>query len=444
MTAGQPAQWGDEYSESARRHEHERLLAVRNEIHQTILDNVDPKVLQSLTKTALMDRIKTVSREVAEKYRLSLTATTRERLYGAVRAELRGFGPIQELLEDPSVSEIMVNGPHQVYVERYGKIESTDIAFADDAHVRRIIEKIISPLGRWIDETSPTVDARLPDGSRVNAVIPPVARNGPTITIRKFTQDALTPSDLVEFGTVTNEMMDFLQACVLARLNIIVSGGTGSGKTTTLNVLSSFIPQNQRIITIEDAAELQLRQDHVISLESRPPNLEGSGEVTIRHLVRNALRMRPDRIVVGEVRGAEALDMLQAMNTGHDGSLSTVHSNEPRDTLSRLETMVLMAGTALPSRAIREQVASAVDLILHQSRFSDGQRRITHITEVQGIEVDTITLQDTYRFEEEGVDEAGGILGKYVYTGLRPKFAEKLLRRGIELPATLAEAWKRS
>ncbi len=444
MTTGQPAQWGDEYSESARRHEHERLLAVRNEIHQTILDNTDPKVLQSLTKAALMDRIKTVSREVAEKYRLSLTATTRERLYGAVRAELRGFGPIQELLEDPSVSEIMVNGPHQVYVERYGKIESTDIAFADDAHVRRIIEKIISPLGRWIDETSPTVDARLPDGSRVNAVIPPVARMGPTITIRKFTEDVLTPSDLVEFGTATNEMMDFLRACVLARLNIIVSGGTGSGKTTTLNVLSSFIPHNQRIITIEDAAELQLRQDHVISLESRPPNLEGSGEVTIRHLVRNALRMRPDRIVVGEVRGAEALDMLQAMNTGHDGSLSTVHSNEPRDTLSRLETMVLMAGTVLPSRAIREQVSSAVDLIIHQSRFSDGRRRMTHITEVQGIEIDTITLQDTYRFEQEGADEAGGILGKHVYTGLRPKFAEKLLRRGIELPATLAEAWQRS
>ncbi len=444
MTTGQAAQWGDQYSEPARRHEHEKLLAVRNEIHQTILDNTDPKVLQSLSKAALMDRIKTVSREVAEKYRLSLTATTRERLYGAVRAELRGFGPIQELLEDPSVSEIMVNGPHQVYVERYGKIEATDIAFADDAHVRRIIEKIISPLGRWIDETSPTVDARLPDGSRVNAVIPPVARKGPAVTIRKFTEDALTPSDLVEFGTVTEEMMDFLRACVLARLNIIVSGGTGSGKTTTLNVLSSFIPDNQRIITIEDAAELQLRQDHVVSLESRPPNLEGTGEVTIRHLMRNALRMRPDRIVVGEVRGPEALDMLQAMNTGHDGSLSTVHSNEPRDTLSRLETMVLMAGTVLPSRAIREQVASAVDLIIHQSRFSDGRRRITHITEVQGIEVDTITLQDTYRFEQEGADEAGEILGKQVYTGLRPKFAEKLLRRGIELPATLAEAWQRS
>ncbi len=439
----QEAQWEDGYLQSAKQQEQEQLFKVRDEIHQHLLDNTDPKVLQHLAEDALMDKIQGITAQVAQKYRLALTANTRERLYAAVHAELRGFGPLQELLDDSSVSEIMVNGSQQVYVERYGKLELTDVAFSSDSHVRRIIEKIIAPLGRWIDETSPMVDARLPDGSRVNAIIPPVLRNGPTITIRKFAEDPLTPEALVNLGTTTAEMMEFMRACVVARLNIIVSGGTGGGKTTTLNVLSSFIPPGQRIITIEDAAELQLRQEHILSMESRPPNLEGSGEVTIRQLLRNALRMRPDRIVIGEVRGGEALDMLQAMNTGHDGSLSTVHSNGPRDTLSRLETMVLMAGTELPSRAIREQVASALDLIIHQARFADGHRRITHITEVQGIESGTITLQDIYRYEQRGVDEDGTIIGTPSYTGLRPKFAEKLLTQGIELPAGLADAWAR-
>ncbi len=441
MAVTQPTSRGERYWGSAKQQEQEKLLEVRDDIHQAILDEVEPKLLDTLSEEALMERIRGTTAEIAQRYRLALTLKTRERLYAAVRAELRGFGPLQELLNDASISEIMVNGAGQVHIERYGKLELTDVAFADDAHVRRIIEKIISPLGRWIDETSPMIDARLPDGSRVNAIIPPVVRNGPTITIRKFAEDPLTPADLINFGSVAEDMMELMRACVRARLNIVVSGGTGSGKTTTLNVLSSFIPPGQRIITIEDAAELQLRDDHVISLESRPPNLEGSGEVTIRQLMRNALRMRPDRIVVGEVRGGEALDMLQAMNTGHDGSLSTVHSNSPRDTLSRLETMVLMAGTELPSRAIREQITSALDLIIHQTRFSDGRRRLTHITEVQGIEGDTITLQDICRFEQQGTDEDGAVLGAHAYTGLRPKFAEKLLTQGIELPAGLTQTW---
>jgi len=324
-----------------------------------------------------------------------------------------------------------------VYVERGGRLYLTDRRFADDEHVMRIIEKIISPLGRRLDESVPMVDARLPDGSRVNAIIPPLALNGPTVTIRKFAAERLTPEDLVAFGTMTPEMCEFLRACVRARLNMLVTGGTGSGKTTTLNVLSSFIPDDERIVTIEDAAELQLQQPHVVTLESRPPNVEGRGAITIRDLVRNSLRMRPDRIVVGEVRGAEALDMLQAMNTGHDGSLSTLHANNPRDALARLETMVLMAGMELPVRAIREQISGALHLIVHQARLRDGSRRIMAITEVQRMEGEHIVLQDLFVYERYGVGPDGRVLGEHCSTGVRPLFMELIEAEGIDLPADL-------
>jgi pilus assembly protein CpaF len=326
----------------------------------------------------------------------------------------------------------MVNGPHKVYVERFGKILPSDRTFRNDAHVLRIIEKIVAPLGRRVDESSPMVDARLPDGSRVNAVIPPLALRGPTLTVREFARIPLTDKDLVRFGTMTEKMLEFLDCCVRARLNVLISGGTGSGKTTTLNVLSSLIPHDERIVTIEDAAELQLRQEHIVTLKSRPPNLEGKGEITIRMLVRNALRMRPDRIVVGEVRGGEALDMLQAMNTGHDGSLTTAHANNPREAISRLETMVLMAGTELPVKAIREQIAAAMNIIVHQSRLRDGSRRVTHITEVQGMESDSVILQDIFLFRQEGIAQDGHVLGKHASTGLRPRCIERFKQYGID------------
>jgi pilus assembly protein CpaF len=344
------------------------------------------------------------------------------------------FGPITPLLNDPEITEVMVNGPDKVYVEKNGKIQLTGVHFRNSNHVMHVIERIVTPLGRRIDESMPMVDARLPDGSRVNAIIPPLSLNGPTITIRKFFKEALTIDDLNRLGTLTPQIANFLEACVKARLNIVVSGGTGSGKTTTLNVLSSFIPDDERIVTIEDAAELQLRQEHVITLESRPPNIEGKGAITIRDLVRNALRMRPDRIVVGEVRSGEALDMLQAMNTGHDGSLTTGHANSPRDMLSRLETMVLMAGMELPVKAIREQISSAIDLIIQQSRLRDGSRKVTHITEVQGMEGDIIVLQDIYLYKQSGTDSTGAVKGSFIATGIRPKFLAQLEAYGITLP----------
>ncbi|MBF8983823.1 CpaF family protein [Lutibacter sp. B2] len=393
----------------------------------------------------IIDKIHEMAVDIIKEDESFLGKVDIKKIVDEIINNLTGYGPINPLLLDPDITEIMVNGPHQVYAERKGKLELTDIKFEDHDHVMHIIEKIVSPLGRRIDESSPMVDARLPDGSRVNAIIPPLALNGPTITIRKFSKDPFQIDDLVRFGTLTREMAIFVEACVKAKLNIFISGGTGSGKTTTLNVLSSFIPDNERIITIEDAAELQLSQDHVVSLESRPPNIEGKGEITIRDLVRNSLRMRPERIVVGEVRGGEALDMLQAMNTGHDGSLATGHSNSPRDMIARLETMVLMAGMDLPVKAIREQIGSAIDLIIQQSRLKDGSRKITNITEVQGLEGDVIVLQDIFVFKQQGVDEEGKIIGNLIPTGIRPKFYENLIHCGIHIPSTVfmeKEDWK--
>ncbi len=364
---------------------------------------------------------------------LLLSRRDKERLLNLVAADIVGYGPIQPLLDDPDVTEVMVNGPYAVYVERQGKIIKTPVRFKDDAHVMRVIERIVTPIGRRVDESSPMADARLPDGSRVNIIIPPLALNGPCITIRKFFRRRLSMEDLIRFGSVTREFAIFAEAVVKARVNIIVSGGTGSGKTTLLNILSGFIPNDERIITIEDAAELQLQQEHVVRLEARPPNIEGKGAVRIRDLVINALRMRPDRIVVGEVRGGEALDMLQAMNTGHDGSLTTLHANSPRDALSRLETMVLMAGMDLPLRAIRQQIASAVDLIIHVSRMRDGSRKVVAVTEVLGMEGDTILLQDIFKFELEGFKD-GKVLGQLQPTGIRPRLMERLAEHDIHLP----------
>ncbi len=365
-----------------------------------------------------------------------LTRGDRKRLFDAIVAEILGYGPLEPLLADESITEIMVNGPYNIYVERAGNLIRTNVTFEDEDHVLRVLDRIVAPLGRRIDESSPTVDARLPDGSRVNAVIRPIALCGPTITIRKFSKRPFTVKDLIGFGSMTPEIAEFLRAAVVGRLNVVVSGGTGSGKTTLLNVLSSFIPDDERIVTIENAAELRLNQEHVVPLESRPPNIEGRGEVNIRDLVVNALRMRPDRIVVGECRSGEALDMLQAMNTGHEGSMTTAHSNSPRDTLARLETMCMMAGMELPQRAIREQIASAVDLIVHQERLRDGTRKIVKITEIQGMEGDVVTMSDLFEFEQTGI-EAGKVIGRIRPTGLRPKFMDRIEDAGIKLPPSV-------
>jgi pilus assembly protein CpaF len=365
-----------------------------------------------------------------------LSRAVRDELLEEVTADLIGFGPIEPLLHDPHITEVMVNGPNQVYVEKGGQLFEVDVAFDDEAHMRRIIDRIVSPIGRRVDEASPLCDARLPDGSRVNITLPPISLVGPTITIRKFYKTPLGVEDLIRYGTITPEIAEFVRACVIARLNIVISGGTGAGKTTLLNVVSSFIPSNERIITVEDAAELRMQQKHVVRFEARPPNIEGKGAIRIRELVINCLRMRPDRIVVGECRSSEALDMLQAMNTGHDGSLTTVHSNGPRDALARLETMVLMAGVDLPIRAIREQTSSALDLIVHMDRLRDGSRRVTHLTEVQGMEGDIITLQDVFLFKQEALQN-GRIIGHVLPTGVRPRFMPKLEDAGIRLPPTV-------
>lgn len=394
----------------------------------------------AVTEQELRSTAKEELSRIIDAEQVPLTSDERIRLVRDVADDVLGYGPLQRLLDDPAVTEIMVNRMDQIYVERKGKLTLSDSRFSSEEHLRKVIERIVSKVGRRIDESSPLVDARLEDGSRVNAVIPPLAVGGSSLTIRKFSKTPLTVRNLVDFGTLTPEMAELLNACVKAKLNIIVSGGTGTGKTTLLNVLSSFLPHDERIVTIEDAVELQIQQDHVVRLESRPPNTEGKGEVTIRELLRNSLRMRPDRIVVGEVRGGESLDMLQAMNTGHDGSLSTVHSNSPRDAVARLETLVLMAGMDLPLRAIREQIASAVNLIVQISRLRDGSRRITHVTEVQGMEGDIVTLQDAFVFDySAGVDAQGKFLGKPVATGIRPRFIDRFEDLGIHVsPAVFA------
>lgn len=361
----------------------------------------------------------------------------RARLVSDICDEILGYGPIEPFLKDDSITEVMVNGPKKIYIERMGKLHLTAAQFHDNAHLMSVIDKIVTPIGRHVDEASPLVDARLPDGSRVNIVIPPLSLIGPCVTIRKFSKTPLSVENLISFGTLSEQMAIFLRACVKAKLNIMISGGTGSGKTTTLNVISSFIPHDERIVTIEDAAELRLEQPHVVTLEARPANIEGKGRVSIRDLVRNSLRMRPDRIIVGEVRGGEALDMLQAMNTGHDGSLTTAHANSPRDVLSRLETMVLMSGLELPVRAIRDQISSALDLIVHQARIQDGSRKITYITEVQKMEGDVIVLQDLYRYRQTGFDDSGKALGVFEPTGLQPQFLSKFKAHNVELPRDL-------
>jgi pilus assembly protein CpaF len=382
-------------------------------------------------------QVEEIFNSILDSESIVLSRAERQRLFESITADIIGLGPLEPLLADDDVSEIMVNGPKQVYIEKKGKLIKTDVTFADDDHVMRIIDRIVAPLGRRVDESSPMVDARLKDGSRVNVVIRPLALNGPTITIRKFRKDKLTVQDLVRFGSMSQDMADFLAACVKARLNIVVAGGTGSGKTTLLNVLSSFIPEDERIITVENAAELQLRQEHVVTLESRPPNVEGKGEITIRDLVINCLRMRPERIIVGECRGGETLDMLQAMNTGHDGSMTTIHANSPRDAVSRIETMCLMAGMDLPARAIREQIASAIHVFVQQSRLKDGSRKVTQITEVAGMEGDVVVLQDIFVFEQTGIDEKGKIVGHLRPTGVRPRFLEKFEALNIFLPPTI-------
>ena len=413
------------------------FIDLKFKIHERLIKEMDLTKVNGKDREALRPQIEEAAGVLLAGQDTPLSRQERQRLVREIADEVLGLGPLEPLIQDPTISEVMVNRPNQVYFERQGILYLSSVTFRDEAHIMRIIDKIISPLGRRIDESVPMVDARLPDGSRVNAIIPPLAVDSPSITIRKFARDPFTVDDLVSFGTLTPEMAEFFKACIQTRLNNNVSGGTGTGKTTLLNVLSSFIPNRERVVTIEDPCELQMRQPHVVRLETRPPNIEGKGEITQRQLVRNALRMRPDRIIVGEVRTGEAFDMLQAMNTGHDGSLTTVHANSPRDALARVENMVLMANLELPVRAIREQVASAINLIIHLNRMRDGVRRVTQVTEIVGMEGDVITLQDIFMFRQVGVDKDGKILGRIRATGLRPKFADRIEQQGIHLPPTL-------
>jgi len=411
---------------------------MKMKIQNNVIKNIDIDFTKMDMKNNENDvKIKKVILESVEKEDVNITRIQKDKLIKELMDEIIGFGPITSLLNNPDISEVMVNGCDQVYIEKKGKLVLTDAKFKNNDHVYHVIKKIVEPIGRRIDESSPMVDARLMDGSRVNAIIPPLAIDGPSLTIRKFSEDPFKVEDLVSFGTLTKNMAEFIEYCIKGRLNIVVSGGTGSGKTTTLNVLSSYIPDEDRIVTIEDAAELKLVQNHVVRLETRPANIEGKGEVTIRDLVKNSLRMRPDRIVIGEVRGGEALDMLQAMNTGHDGSLTTGHANSPRDMLSRLETMVLMSGMNLPIKAIRNQISSAVDLIIQQTRMQDGSRKITNITEVHGMENDIIVLQDVFKFHRQNLNSSGKIIGNFTYTGIMPKSVEKLKEKGIKIPLSI-------
>jgi len=410
---------------------------LKNQIHMQVISELGPQLYNAtMDQTAIRQR---VVAEVKGKLALEtgISRDDRERLAGEITDDILGYGPLERLLTDDSITEIMVNGPGEIWIERQGRLYETTVRFTDDGHLRRIINRIVSQVGRRIDEASPMVDARLPDGSRVNAIIPPLSLSGPLLTVRKFSRKRLTLEDMVNIGTLSPEAVEFLQHCIKAELNILISGGTGTGKTTMLNALSAGIPEVDRIITIEDAAELQLQQRHVLRLESRPRNIEGEGEVPIRMLLRNSLRMRPDRIIVGEIRGAETVDMLQAMNTGHDGSLSTVHANSPRDGLHRIETMVLMAGIELPVKAIRQQAASALDLIVHLERMDDGSRKVVTITEVHGMESDVVTLQDLFAYKIESIAADRTITGRLYATGLRPVFLHKFEKHGIELPVEL-------
>jgi pilus assembly protein CpaF len=404
-------------------------------LHRAIITRLDLTKLNMLSSDRVHAEVTRLAEDLLLAENAPLSITERDRLVGEVHHELFGLGPLEPLLTDPTISDILVNSYANIYIERRGKLEKTSISFKDDEHLMRVIERIVSTVGRRIDEAQPMVDARLPDGSRVNAIIPPLAIDGPMLSIRRFGADPLKMPALIENGALTKEIAILFEMCVRARLNVIISGGTGAGKTTLLNALSAYIPSNERIVTIEDSAELQLQQPHVVRLETRPPNIEGRGEVTQRDLVRNSLRMRPDRIVIGEVRGGEAIDMLQAMNTGHDGSLTTIHANTTRDALSRLETMIQMTGMRLSDRAMRQQVASAVDLVIQVARLTDGTRRITSISEITGMEGETITMQEIFQFERTGIDASGKVIGRFRTTGIRPRFAERLKQYGMQLPA---------
>jgi pilus assembly protein CpaF len=408
---------------------------LKTRVQNKLLAELDPSMDVSQT-AEVRQTIEELFENILSEEKIVLSRPERRRLFEQIVAEILGLGPLEPLLADGSITEIMVNGAKQIYIERAGKLHREPATFESDDHLMRIIDRIVAPLGRRIDESSPYVDARLTDGSRVNAVIPPISLVGPVLTIRKFSRDPITVEQLIEWGTITPEAVEFLKACVISAINMVVSGGTGSGKTTMLNILSGYIPNDERIVTIENAAELQLRQEHVVTLESRPPNIEGRGEVTIQNLVVNSLRMRPDRIIVGEIRAEEALDMLQAMNTGHEGSMTTAHSNSPRDTLSRIETMTLMAGMDLPVRAIREQISSALELVVHLERLRDGTRKVTNISEIQGMEGDVITMTDIFVFEQTGFED-GRVIGRLRPTGLRPRFIDKIEATGINLPASI-------
>lgn len=408
-------------------------------LHRTLINRMDLTKLSSLTPEQVHAEVSRLAEAVLAQEAMPLSVSERERLVNDVQHELFGLGPLEPLLKDPTVSDILVNSHNTIYIERRGKIESTNVRFKDDEHLMRVIERIVSSVGRRIDESSPMVDARLQDGSRVNAIIPPLSIDGPVLSIRRFGSDPLRMVSLIENQALTKDIADMLQMVVHARLNVLISGGTGAGKTTLLNALSAFIPENERIVTIEDSAELQLQQPHVVRLETRPPNIEGRGEVTQRDLVRNSLRMRPDRIVIGEVRGGEAIDMLQAMNTGHDGSLTTIHANTPRDALARLETMIQMTGMRLSDRAMRQQVASAINLVVQVARLSDGSRRVTSISEITGMEGETITMQEIFMYERTGVDKEGKVIGRFRPTGIRPRFAERLKACGLQLPRVFFE-----
>jgi len=412
---------------------------MKSRLHRTLINRMDLTKLQTLTPEQVHAEVSRLAEAVLAQEAMPLSVSERDRLVSDVQHELFGLGPLEPLLKDPTISDILVNKHDTIYIERRGKIERTNVTFKDDEHLMRVIERIVSSVGRRIDESSPMVDARLQDGSRVNAIIPPLAIDGPVVSIRRFGADPLKMAMLIENKALTKDIADMLQMVVHARLNILISGGTGAGKTTLLNALSAFIPENERIVTIEDSAELQLQQPHTVRLETRPPNIEGRGEVTQRDLVKNALRMRPDRIVIGEVRGGEAIDMLQAMNTGHDGSLTTIHANTPRDALSRLETMIQMTGMRLSDRAMRQQVASAINLVLQVARMSDGSRRVTSISEITGMEGETITMQEIFQYERTGVDSQGTVLGRFRPTGIRPRFAERLKASGMQLPRVFFE-----